>query len=125
MNKFRIILLLAILLLVRCYSFDPAEPLDYKSRIIIKKILVKDGLWIEWYNYSLITDMSPGYVEFKSKDSSRVSICESPVICDLNYYNDTLRILLEENSFQNKTFDNNFNVKIVVDTTCKGRSLYK
>ena len=108
-----------------CKFLDPNEKLDYNKRIILKKIPFNDSTIIEWFHYSLITSYSPGFIEFKSTDSSRELICESSYICDAYLGNNSLNILVEKNHFHEIKYENKYKIEIKIDTTCKGKYLYQ
>jgi hypothetical protein len=55
----------------------------------------------------------------------RDRICKSGALCDIQLVKDSLIILAENGHFIELKQDNNFGIKIIIDTTCKGEYLYK
>ena len=98
---------------------------SYSDRIVRKKIDVDSNRYLEWYQYGLLTGFSPSYIELKYKTShERKLIIESGNICEILVLDDTIKVLAahgDYNYFKN-TVDE---FRILLDTTCKGETLYK
>lgn len=117
MSKYMIYNLLFLFL--SCNS----ENNEYKKRIIVKTLNVDKDTKIEWYYNSLITGNSPGVIEFKT-GKERQLICKSTLICEATLRHDTLTILVEKNEFIELSLKNRWNIKVLIDSTCKGKYLY-
>ncbi len=79
-----------------------------------------------WFHYSLITSNGPDYVELNEVESLReVVIFKAQGICWIEVKSDSILILMQGNSILDQVRENAYNLKIFVDTTCRGVYLYK
>ena len=111
------IIFLGVVYLVYCFL--------HKTEIMIKEKGGQNEFIGQQFNYSEIGGNSPDYIRIINRRTgkSRV-VCESYVICDFTLQNDTLFILAERNSLK-LVHNNHLGITIIIDSTCKGKSLYK
>lgn len=97
----------------------------YNKHTLEKKILIDEDICVEWSYVSDITFVQE-FVELINVNSGeRQLIYKGGGICTVEFVNGELRIFVDRGSYSRFEPDNNFNVHVVLDTTCKGSYLYK
>ena len=96
------------------------------KKFVVKSVVVNQHLKVIWYNHSEITSNGPDFIEFNSISNGKEQlICEAQAVCDINFKSDTLTILMLGHSIIDLKSDNEYNIKIIIDTTCKSINVYK
>jgi len=98
----------------------------HRKKFMIRSLPLRQGLSLNWYHYSDITNFSPDYVEIADRKENRTEVIfEASSICQIQVRSDSILILMVGNTILQRADDNDYHFKIIVDTTCRGAYLYK
>jgi hypothetical protein len=96
------------------------------KKFVDKIITLKPGLDLVWFHYSLITSNGPDIVEFNDKKADREQVIfKAHGICQIKIKSDSILILMQGHSIIDQARENDYNFKIIIDTTCRSPYLYK
>ena len=108
-----------------CLVFVCFSACNWNKRWLEKRIPVEGDIWVE---LSLLSDITfdQEWLEFvNTKSNERQLIYKGPIICTFELNNKELKIFIEGSSYVKFQPDNDYNIKVVLDTTCRSPSLYK